>query len=595
MSQQNSYADRNLLFGIFAWQNGLISESQLLAAMKEWTFQKSNPIGAVLVEQGVLTDAACQRLDQMIELHIAMHGGDAAASLASVRSATPAVKALGEIDDPDVDASLGHVAATVDSESPNLLPTTLGISTSEGTRFRILRPHAKGGLGEVFVARDEELNRDVALKEIQSHSGGSLEARSRFRMEAEVTGQLEHPGIVPVYGLGNHADGRPFYAMRFVRGENLKQAIGRFHESDMTDSERRLAFRELLRRFVDICDAMEYAHSRGVLHRDLKPGNVMLGKFGETLVVDWGLARVAGKTDDSESRVSVGPVEAKAASDVTPTQDGSVMGTYEYMSPEQAAGRLDELGPATDVYALGAMLYEILTGKPPIERIKNEQGKFDAGETLRSVIEGRIKGPRSIRRDAPKALSAISMKALSVSPSDRYRTAHELAGDVERWLADEPIEAWKEPVIVRARRWMRKHQTLTVSTFAAMLILTCSLVVIVAVVESMNVALTVAEKEATEEAAIAKAVNDFLHDDLLGQASPFWEPDRDIKLRTVLDNASKSIESRFPDQPLVEAAIRQTLADTYDDLGEYDLAEEHEARSIGTEANQPRERASRYA
>src|SRR5579863_523187 len=220
-------------------------------------------------------------------------------------------------------------------------------------RFRIIRPHAKGGLGDVWVALDEELNRDVAFKEIQFRYAGHAESRSRFLREATVTGQLEHPGIIPVYAVGEQDDGRPFYAMRLIQGDSLQKAIGRFHQahgSGTDPQQRQLELRKLLDRFIDVCNAVAYAHSRGVIHRDLKPDNIMLGAFGETLVVDWGLAKSVTKADVNDAARTV-PV---------PT-----IGTPAYMSPEQAAGRTAELGPLSDVYSLGATLYCILTGQPP--------------------------------------------------------------------------------------------------------------------------------------------------------------------------------------------------------------------------------------
>jgi serine/threonine protein kinase len=163
------------------------------------------------------------------------------------------------------------------------------------SRFRSLRFHRAGGLGEVFVAEDVELHREVALKEIKQAYAGQGERRERFVVEAEIAGNLEHPGIVPVYGLGCYPDGRPYYAMRFIRGDTLAAEIERFHSrSPRFDS---LEFRQLLGRLVAVCQAIGYAHSRGVLHRDVKPGNIMLGKFGETLLVDWGLAKVIGGPD----------------------------------------------------------------------------------------------------------------------------------------------------------------------------------------------------------------------------------------------------------------------------------------------------------
>ncbi len=172
--------------------------------------------------------------------------------------------------------------------------TTPGGGDSNG-RFRLLRLHDRGGLGEVFVALDRELNREVALKQMQERHADDPQLRARFVVEAEVTGGLEHPGIVPVYGMGTYPDGRPFYAMRFIRGDNLKSAVERFHTDPELDAattgKRTLERQRLLGRFLDICNAVSYAHSRGVLHRDLKPGNIMLGKYGETLLVDWGLAK----------------------------------------------------------------------------------------------------------------------------------------------------------------------------------------------------------------------------------------------------------------------------------------------------------------
>src|SRR5262249_40026455 len=192
-----------------------------------------------------------------------------------------------------------HSAVTVD-QGPRPPAPSDGPPPGEQSRYRILRFHAKGGLGEVFVAEDTELHREVALKEIKPAHAGDTQSRGRFLLEAEITGRLEHLGIVPVYGLGAYPDGRPYYAMRFIQGDSLKQVIGDFHAADLPGrdpGERSLAFRQLLRRFVDVCNAVAYAHNRGVLHRDLKPGNIMLGEYGETFVVDWGVAKVIGHPD----------------------------------------------------------------------------------------------------------------------------------------------------------------------------------------------------------------------------------------------------------------------------------------------------------
>jgi serine/threonine protein kinase len=253
-----------------------------------------------------------------------------------------------------------------------------------GLRYQPVRLHRRGGQGEVFVARDEELHRDVALKRIQPRPTTRGDAVGRFVREAEVTGRLEHPGVVPVYGLGRDADGRPYYAMRFVQGESFDDAIRRFHADPGNDPRARsVAFRHLLTRFLAVCDTAAYAHSRGVVHRDLKPQNVMLGAYGETLVVDWGLAKL--QSEAGEPAAEAAPAGWDAWSE---TATGSVFGTPAYMSPEQAAGRISEVGPASDVYSLGAFLYSLLTGRVPIDA--------DAPEVIDRVRRGDITPPRRL-------------------------------------------------------------------------------------------------------------------------------------------------------------------------------------------------------
>jgi serine/threonine-protein kinase len=299
--------DRNLLFGILALQMDFISRDALIAAMNAWVLEKTKPLGQVLQEEGALSAERRTLLEALVQEHLKQHDNDPEKSLAAVSSIKSVRQDLEQIVDSDLQASLGQVsrARSADDDPYATRGSVVGTATSAGTRFLILRPHAKGGLGQVSVARDEELHREVALKEIQGRHADDPVSRSRFVMEAEITGGLEHPGVVPVYGLGKYADGRPFYAMRFIRGDSLKEAIERFHKADIPGrdpGERTLELRKLLGRFVDVCDAIAYAHARGVLHRDLKPGNIMLGKYGETLVVDWGLAKSGVKGQESETK-----------------------------------------------------------------------------------------------------------------------------------------------------------------------------------------------------------------------------------------------------------------------------------------------------
>jgi serine/threonine protein kinase/tetratricopeptide (TPR) repeat protein len=477
-------ADRNLLFGILALQMDFISRDRLVAGMHAWVLDKGKPLGRILVEQGALRDDLHAALEVMVQKHVEMHGNDAQKSLASLSSADAARRDLQQIADGDVQASLGHVGAgrSQEDDIPTRGPDSVGLRTAEGMRFRVLRPHARGGLGEVFVARDEELGREVALKQIQSNRADDNNARSRFLLEAEITGGLEHPGIVPVYGLGAYADGRPFYAMRFIRGDSLKEAIGKFHGKPRAPAgpgDRQppgrprfgsREFHQLLRRFLDVCNAVAYAHSRGVLHRDLKPGNVMLGPYGETLVVDWGLAKAGIAGQDSATQGDGGSgrqpgvepiLQPASGSACAQTLAGSAVGTPQYMSPEQAAGRLDQLGPASDVYSLGATLYCLLTGHDPFD-------ERDLGELLRRVQRGEVVRPRQRVADVPAPLDAICLKAMALAPTDRYVSPRDLADELERWLADEPVQAWPEPWTVRAGRWVRRHKTGVSSAAAAL-------------------------------------------------------------------------------------------------------------------------------
>jgi len=473
MSAQSHSADRNLLFGIIALQMDFVSRDQLIAAMAAWVVDKQKALGQVLSEQGVLSTDDHEAIESLVRRHLLRHDNDAERSLAALSSIGRRLRDdLSRIADPDLEASLPRVgAARGDTESTL---TYVGSPTTPGGRFRILRPHAQGGLGVVSVALDEELHREVALKEIQERYAGEPQPRLRFLLEAEITGGLEHPGIVPVYGLGHHPDGRPFYAMRFVRGESLKEAVARFHPP------KTLELRRLLSRFLDVCNAIAYAHSRGVLHRDIKPGNILLGPYGETLVVDWGLAKVVGRDEPGASDPSAEPtLRPPSASGTGETVPGTALGTPAYMSPEQAEGRLDLLGPQSDVYSLGATLYVVLTGRAPFDG-------GDAAEVLPKVQRGEFARPTDVDPSIPKTLEAICVKAMALKQADRYATPRALAEDIEHWLADEPVLAYHEPWPDRMRRWSRKHRTLVTSAAAVLLLAAIFSVGFAAIVTAKN-------------------------------------------------------------------------------------------------------------
>ncbi len=323
------------------------------------------------------------------------------------------------------------------------------------------------------------MNREVALKTIQARYADDPRFRSRFLFEAEVTGSLEHPGIVPVYGLGRSQDGRPYYAMRFIEGKmqgsSFRDAIRRFHDAEKQPGrdpgKSATEFRELLERFIDVCDTIAYAHSRGVIHRDLKPGNIMLGPYGETLVVNWGLAKALGGSDAAPAPVAERTPIPSLTTDSSQTKPGSVLGTPAYMSPEQAEGDLEILGPRSDVYSLGATLYTLLTGQAPYHADR-------PGAMVAAVQSGDFPPPRKIRPAIDRALEAVCQKAMALRPADRYDSAQALADDLRLWTAGEPVSVWREPPLLRARRWARRHRTaVTAAGIGVMVTLAASIVI----------------------------------------------------------------------------------------------------------------------
>ncbi|MCU0705566.1 MAG: serine/threonine protein kinase [Fimbriiglobus sp.] len=519
------------------------------------------------------------------------------------------IAAEGESDDdaaerqavpPDSDGTIARPSTSEPGSDPS--------DTMPVGRFEVVREVARGGMGRVCEAVDTELNRRVAFKDIQGKFANDPATRGRFVREALITGQLEHPGVIPVYGLGTGEDGRPYYAMRFVEGQSLKDAAAEFHRTPLKRppaGEQAVEFRGLLKRFADVCNAVAFAHSKRIVHRDLKPANVMLGPFGETLVVDWGLARsfadksadVVGATEWPKSEADTVPnAEATAVkSDTDGTRTGQMMGTPAYMSPEQAAGQIRTLGPAWDIYSLGATLYHLLTGRPPYT------GK-PMGELIRDVLGGVFLPPREVAGWVPKSLDAVVRKAMAREAKDRYTTAMELAAEIDRYLADEPVQAYRETAGERARRWARRNRGWVraglMAVLATFAVLAVSLVVVngarEAAEESERLKTGALKREEKSNDGLRKALDsekkekersraalDLTTDELLGKLLGKLDrlgPDDEAFLNKLI--ATYGELANNPDDQALSAAAHMRVGQLYRHLGNVDAAAGHYRSAI---------------
>ncbi len=273
----------------------------------------------------------------------------------------------------------------------------------EGTKYRLVRPIARGGMSVVWLVEDAELEREVALKVLDAVDPSGERVRRMLR-EARIVARLEHPGIVPIHDVGTLSDGRAYCAMKRIAGKTLRS----WAAGPRALGERLAVFRR-------VCDAVAFAHARGVIHRDLKPENVIVGAFGEVVVLDWGVAREIARSETSGSTEAADSGEARPLE----TRVGTLVGTPAYMAPEQWRGEVDRLDERTDVFLLGGLLWFLLTGAAP----------FEAG---RRETTG---GPRDARGDVPRALDSVCRRAMAQAPADRYRGARDLADDVARFQA----------------------------------------------------------------------------------------------------------------------------------------------------------------
>lgn len=496
-----------LLLGVFAYRLGLLSGEAFERVADRCLASPQKSFPSVAESAGELTSLQRQLLAVLVREHVSRNEGDAIRSLARSEFPPTLLPKLAVANGSIEQLLYSKLIPLVPVQDPGDNPPQPKLDLL-ANRFEILRPHARGGLGEVFLAYDHQLKREVALKEILSERSNSTSNRTRFLAEAEITSKLEHPGIVPVYSFGTHADGRPFYAMRFVEGNSFRASIEELHYStnstnskagpntkppssspiptsskSVSRSQRRptpispvrnTEFKRLLVALISVCETIHFAHGKGVIHRDLKPSNIMLGVHGEVVVVDWGLAKVTGTPLVPSEYGFEGVIKLDAdANSLTAT--GARVGTIEYMPPEHANSDQVCAHPAADIFSLGATLYHLLTGKAPYA-----QG--DSQSRLKNAQSGSFSKPRELNYRIPQPLEAITLKAMAIAPDDRYQSALELANDLKNWLAGGTIAAWDESTLSRMLRWHQSQSRLTqfVSLALPLALLVASLALLIA-------------------------------------------------------------------------------------------------------------------
>jgi tetratricopeptide (TPR) repeat protein len=450
------------------------------------------------------------------------------------------------------DPLLGSVTTPLSSA-----PTTGGWPAADAVpprlgRYRIVRVVGEGGMGIVYEAEQDHPSRTVALKVIKP-GWATHDLLRRFEQEAVVLGRLQHPGIAQVYEAAT-ADGphgpQPYFVMEFIRGLPLHRDVAR----------RGASLRQRLEILSKVCDAVHHAHQRGVIHRDLKPGNILVDESGQPKILDFGVARVTDRDAQATRQTDV----------------GQMLGTLAYMSPEQVRADPAAIDFRSDVYALGVILYELLAGRLPYGL------GVQLHEATRAILEDDPQRLSSINRVYRGDLETIVAKALEKDKARRYASAADLGADIQRYLRDEPIAARPSSASYQLRKFARRNKALVAGVAAVFAVLLGG--VVASAWQAARA--TRAEQLARQEAATATAINDFLLKDLLSQAGTTTQarvdvaPDPDLKVRTALDRAATRIGANFADRPLVAASLHATVGNAYRELGLLDQAERHYGRML---------------
>lgn len=427
--------------------------------------------------------------------------------------------------------------------------------------YRIIGKLGEGGMGIVYKAKQQDPQREVALKVIRGGAHVDEHTIKRFQQEIHLHAPLKHPGIAAIYDAGYTDDGQRFFTMEFVQGDPLDHYI-RAHP--LTDGNPRKQIEFRLGLFFKICEAVSYAHQRGVIHRDLKPSNILVVESDasdgprelELKILDFGLARTIDPDDGRADR----------------TRFGVIQGTPPYMSPEQALGKQDEIGLHSDVWALGVILYKLLTDRLPL----NVEGSSIL-EACRIICDEDPPRPSAVNPELRGDLETIMLKALNKPVSERYESVPTLQGDIGRFLSNQPILARQPSAMYVLRKLIVRNK-------GAFAFVTTLVVLLAAFAVTMSAMFGIQRRErmrAVRETQKAEQINTFLQD-MLSSVNPDEARGREVTVREVLDEASEEMETGLSDQPEVQAAVRATIGNTYVALGAFDEAEDHLERALAT-------------
>ena len=456
--------DRNLLFAVLAVQLKGLSPERVMEIAVAWSADPSKTLAEHLRARNLVTEDDVALLERLADETVAACGDDTQRALDSISGGDTLRRSIAGVRPRPAQDTIPMGGEFPYEDGLELS----GVKETPG-RYSQISEYARGGMGRVLLVHDAHLGRDIALKELliphdaekpstaASPMRESAAVLERFLQEARITGQLEHPSIVPVYELGRRDNGTLYYTMRLVRGDTLSAAL-----AHCKDLQGRLA---MLKNVVDLCQALAYAHSRGVIHRDIKPSNIMIGEFGETVLLDWGLAKARGHEDLYEAKLQDRVDKlVKPGDRPLDTREGDVIGTPHYMAPEQAEGLISALDERSDIYAIGAVLYELLVGKPPY------RGTSSA-EILGKVLDGPPEPLRAINPELPPELVSICEKCMARDPQRRYGRMKDVAEDITRFQTGAFVLSYRYSAPEVFRRWYRKHRLVLNTAAVALLVL----------------------------------------------------------------------------------------------------------------------------